>query len=269
MKRLFLDIETCPCIGSFWRPGYNISLSHENIEVQARIITAAYRWQGDKKVQALIWDEVDSKTKEPFGAFQQSDERLVKTLVPIMNKADEIVAHYGDGFDVPWIRTRAMFHGIVGGIWKTVDTKAWASKNFVLPSNKLDAIAKYLGIGTKIRTDYDLWRDITFRDDTKALDKMVRYNKHDVELLEEVFTYLSRYCEPHTHLGVLEGKPKWTCSRCGSRLVGRANTRVSKTGIIKHEMGCNECGGYYMINNAAYNLFAGIVKPKQGKRRFK
>lgn len=151
MKRLFLDIETCPCIGSFWRPGYNISLSHENIEVQARIITAAYRWQGDKKVQALIWDEVDSKTKEPFGAFQQSDERLVKTLVPIMNKADEIVAHYGDGFDVPWIRTRAMFHGIVGGIWKTVDTKAWASKNFVLPSNKLDAIAKYLGIGTKIR----------------------------------------------------------------------------------------------------------------------
>lgn len=268
MKRLFLDIETCPCIGSFWRPGYNVTLSHENIEVQARIITAAYRWQGEKKVQALIWDE-QKQGGGPFGPFNQSDERLVRTLVPVMNEADEIVAHYGDGFDVPWIRTRAMFHGVVGGIWKTVDTKAWASKYFFLPSNKLDAIAKYLGIGTKIRTEYDLWRDITFRDSSEALAKMVKYNKHDVELLEEVFHYLSKFCSPHTHLGVLEGKPKWTCPRCSGDTVHRVNIRASTTGTVKHEMHCRneQCGGYYMINNAAYNLFAGITKPRKYRKR--
>lgn len=266
MKRLFLDIETCPCIGSFWRPGYNITLSHENIEVQARIITAAWKWQGDKRVSAVIWDEGENK-KGPFSPFNQTDKFLVNTMVEEMNKADEIVAHYGDGFDVPWIRTRAMFHGIVGGVWKTVDTKAWASKYFVLPSNKLDAIAKYLGIGKKIRTEYDLWRDITFMDDVEALNKMVRYNKHDVDLLEKVFHYLSRYCSPHSHQGVMEGKPKWTCPRCGSANVRRANIKASAKGVVTHEMLCKDDGGYYMISNPAYNLFAGIVTHKRGRPR--
>jgi len=88
IKRLFLDIETCPCIGSFWRPGYKINLSHENIEVQARIITVAYKWQSDKKVSALIWDEGKGK-QGPFGAFNQSDGRIIETIIPVMNEADE------------------------------------------------------------------------------------------------------------------------------------------------------------------------------------
>src|SRR5260221_487937 len=106
IKRLFIDIETSPCIGSFWRPGYNINLSHKNIEVQARIITAAYKWGHEKKVHTLRWSNL--KKGKPFS---QSDQSIVEAIVPIMNNADEIVAHYGDGFDVPWIRTRAMYHG--------------------------------------------------------------------------------------------------------------------------------------------------------------
>ncbi len=262
IKRLFLDIETCPCIGSFWRPGYKINLSHENIEVQARIITAAYKWQDEKRVSALIWDEGKGK-QGPFGAFSQSDGQIIETIIPVMNEADEIVAHFGDGFDIPWLRTRAMFHGIITPLWKTVDTKFWSAKYFVLPSNKLDAITKYLGIGTKIRTDYDLWRDITFRNDADALSKMVRYNKHDVELLESVFERLRMYGPPHTHVGVLNDLPKWTCPRCGSAHVKRVHVMASTTGMIKHQMLCLDNGGYYTINNAAYNLFAGITKKRK------
>jgi len=148
-----------------------------------------------------------------------------------------------------------------------VDTKFWAAKYFVLPSNKLDAIAKYLGIGTKIRTDYDLWRDITFRNDTEALAKMVKYNKHDVELLESVFERLRMYGPPHTHVGVLNDLPKWTCSRCGSKNVKRVGIKASTTGMVKHEMQCNDDKGYYMINNAAYKLFDKIVKPRRYHKR--
>lgn len=245
IKRLFLDIETCPCIGSFWRPGYKINLSFENVEVEARIITAAYKWQGDKKVNALIWE----RNK---GLFKQSDEKVINALVPIMNQADEIIAHYGDFFDVPWIRTRALYHGILTGQWKTVDTKAWASKHFLLPSNKLDAIAKYLGIGKKIRTEYDLWRDITFKDDPVALAKMVRYNKHDVELLEQVYDRLQLYSPPPTHAGVFENKEKWTCPGCGNERVYHKHHTVSAMGTIKHEMYCGRCPRYFMINHAAY-----------------
>jgi hypothetical protein len=247
IRRLFIDIETSPCIGSFWRPGYNINLSHQNIEVQARIITAAYKWQHEKGVHACQW----SKPAKGI-PFSQDDKYVVQEIVNAMNQADEIVAHYGDGFDVPWIRTRALYHGIITGVWKTVDTKAWASKNFLLPSNKLDAIAKYLMIGTKIRTEYDLWRNITFADCQKSLAKMMKYNMHDVELLEQVWDRMRHWVPTSTHSGVYNGLPKYTCPECGRIPNKRQRPMVSTTGTVKHQMYCNVCPRYYTVNNAAY-----------------
>jgi len=247
IKRLFLDIETCPCIGSFWRPGYKVRLTGDNIETHARIITAAYKWQREPKVHALEWSR--PKKGDPFS---QSDEKLVQLLVPVLDEADEIIAHYGDGFDVPWIRTRALYHGIITGVWKTVDTKAWACKHFLLPTNKLDDIAQYLGLGKKLKTEYDLWRDITFKDDQKKLRRMIEYNKHDVELLEKVYDHLKRYSPPPTHAGVHEGKGKYTCPECGGNPKHRARPMTSATGTVKHQMYCGRCPRYYTINNAAY-----------------
>jgi hypothetical protein len=248
IKRLFIDIETSPCIGDFWRPGYNVTLTHKNIRVQARIITLAYKWQHEKKINTLVWSPL--KKGRPFS---QCDEKLVRKTVDVMNEADEIIAHYGDGFDVPWIRTRSLYHGIITGIWKTVDTKAWSSKYFILPSNKLDAIAQYLGIGEKIRTEYDLWESITWEDDQHALDKMSEYNVHDVELLEPVWDALQHYVPPPTHAGVHAGKEKWTCPECGAEPKRRQRPMVSATGMVKHQMYCGACRRYYMINNTAYN----------------
>jgi hypothetical protein len=248
MNRMFLDIETCPNVGLFWRTGHKVSIDHKSIIFPARIITAAWKWEGDKESHSLVWTPSQKQ-------FHESDEKLIQNLLPEMAKADEIVAHYGDGFDIPWIRGRALKHGLTCPIYKTVDTKAWSSRLFYLPSNKLDFLADYLKIGTKIRTDYDLWVDITVHRDKKALDKMVKYNIHDVELLEPVYQRLSDFGPVKTHSGVLNGDPKWTCARCGSKSVGRTHQHVSAAGTIKHQMRCKDCGKYYMISNKAYNDF--------------
>ncbi len=246
IKRLLIDLETSPAIGSFWRPGYNLRLTNDNIEIHARIITAAYKWQGEKKVHALVW-----KGK---GIGGQCDKNIIEGIVPVMNEADEIIAHYGDGFDIPWVRTRALYHGIVTGIWKTVDTHSWAKKLFLLPTNKLNDIAEYLGLGQKLPTDYDLWRKITFYDDAKALKHMVEYNQHDVELLEQVWEQLMVYAPPPTHAGVFDQKEKWTCPECGGDPSKKATTgrRASAAGTVKYQMYCGVCPRYYMINNTAY-----------------
>ena len=245
IKRLFLDIETCPNVGLFWRTGPKVSIDHKSILFPARIITAAYKWEHEKTAHAFTWT--------PGPQFHENDEQLVKSLVPVMAKADEVVAHYGDRFDLPWIRGRAMKHGIVCPAFKSIDTKAWSSRLFYLPSNKLDFLADYLGIGTKLRTEYDLWVDITFRQDKKALKKMVEYNIHDVELLEQVYHKLSDYGPVHTHVGVLEGKDKWSCARCGSENVKSVKKVVTAAGTLKFEMNCNDCNKYYMISNKAHN----------------
>jgi DNA polymerase elongation subunit (family B) len=99
LRRLFFDIETSPNVGFFWRPGHRISLSHENIIHERQIITVAWKWQGQKTVHHLAWDK------------DQNDKTLVTRFLKQMERADEIVAHFGDGFDIPWMRARALING--------------------------------------------------------------------------------------------------------------------------------------------------------------
>src|SRR3982751_5556673 len=176
MKRLFYDIETSPNIGLFWSAGYKIDVSHESIIKERAIITIAWKWQEEKKVHALAWDK------------RQDDKFMLQTFIRVANSADELVAHYGDRFDMPWIRTRCLFHGLDNlALCKTIDTKALASKNFYFNSNQLDYISKFLGGPGKIKTSYSLWKDILLNNCPKALRKMVIYNKRDVVELERVW----------------------------------------------------------------------------------
>lgn len=243
MKRLFLDIETCPNIGYFWSAGYKVDISYQQILEERRIITAAWKWEGKDKIHDIAWDN------------DRQDEKLVHKLTGVMNKADEIVAHYGNGFDLPWVRTRAMRHGIVVPNWKSIDTKAWSSNYFYLNSNKLDYLAQYLGLGAKIRTEYDLWKDATGgnnRQSKAAVEKMRTYNRMDVILLEKVFKVLSNYCPLPSHAGVMEGNARWSCPKCGGDNIAYCKPTVSKTGIVKHEMLCKDCPKYFVIPNVAY-----------------
>lgn len=246
MKRLFLDIETCPNVGFFWSAGYKVDISPAQILEERRIITVAFNWEGKNKIYVDSWDK------------NRDDAKLVGDITEVMNEADEVVAHYGDGFDIPWVRARAMFHGIVTPLWKSVDTKAWSSRYFYLNSNKLDYLAHYLGIGTKIRTDYDLWKDATKGSDKKskaAVNKMERYNKHDAYLLKPVHNTLSLYCPLHTHVGVLEGGERWSCQRCASEHVGHTHVLVSRVGAVTHQMHCKDCGKYYNVSQSTYKKF--------------
>jgi uncharacterized protein YprB with RNaseH-like and TPR domain len=223
-------------------------LSYEQIIEERRIITAAFNWEGKNKIYDFSWDK------------NREDAKLVEDLTGEMNEADEIVAHYGDGFDVPWVRTRAMKHSIVVPNWKSVDTKAWASRYFFLNSNKLDYLAKFLGIGTKIRTEYDLWKQATGGTDKQskaAVRRMCAYNRHDTALLKPVHTILSKYCPLHTHAGVQDGGERWSCQRCGSEHVGHIRMMVGRTGVTKHQMRCLDsgCGKYYMIPNVAFKAY--------------
>lgn len=247
MKRLHLDIETCPNICFVWSCGWRIDVPYSSILEERRIITAAWKWDGKSKIYDEKWDK------------NREDEKLVKNVTEVMNEADEIVAHYGDGFDLPWVRTRAMKHGIVVPYWKSIDTKAWSARYFFLNSNKLDYLAQFLGIGTKIRTEYDLWKDATKGSDKVsklAVDKMCRYNRHDTYLLEPVYDKLSLYCPLPTHAGVLMGNARYSCPKCGSETsIKYCKPTVSRSGIIKHEMLCKACPKYFVITNVAYKAW--------------
>ena len=64
--------------------------------------------------------------------------------------------------------------------------------NLYLPSNKLNDIAEFFGIGEKLSTNKDLWFDC-MAGDKKAWGLMEKYNKQDVVLCDELYTKLLPY----------------------------------------------------------------------------
>jgi predicted PolB exonuclease-like 3'-5' exonuclease len=244
LKRLFWDIETSMTVVYSWGVGFKLNIGHESIIKERKIICIGYKWEGDDKVTVLRWDE------------NQDDKQMLTEFLKVANEADELVAHNGDGFDMPWFRTRCIFHGLRPmPDYKTVDTCQWAKRYFYFQSNKLDYIAKYLGFGGKVHTTYGLWKEIVEHHCPEAMAKMCHYCGKDVVLLEKVWNKLREFVKPKTHAGVVQGRSKWTCAHCGSDHVTKSKTKVTAAGTVQHQMQCQECGGYTSINEAAFKTY--------------
>ena len=118
-KRLYFDIETSPNIGFFWQSGYKLNIGYQNILKERSIICICYKWEGDKEVHGLTWDK------------KQDDKKMLQDFIKIVDSADELVGHNGDKFDLAWIRTRCLFHGIqMFPNYVTIDTLKVARSKF-------------------------------------------------------------------------------------------------------------------------------------------
>jgi DNA polymerase elongation subunit (family B) len=234
IKRLFFDIETSPNIGLFWEAGYKKNIDYSNIIKERAIICICYKWQGEKITHGLHWDS------------KQDDKRMLIDFIKIANSADELVGHNGDRFDLAWIRTRCLFHGIdMFPSYTTIDTLKVARSKFRFNSNKLNYIAKFLGIGQKIQTDFNLWKGIVLEKDKEAMDKMVKYCKNDVILLEKVFSHLSVHIEPKTNVNSRLEDGRGNCPECGSNHIRIQQTKYVASGYKKVIYQCKSCYKYH------------------------
>jgi DNA polymerase elongation subunit (family B) len=233
-KRLFFDIETSPNIGFFWTAGFKLNITTDSIIKERAIICICYKWEEEKETHALYWDS------------KQSDKKMLETFIKVANEADELVGHNGDKFDLAWIRTRCLFHRIdMFPNYVTIDTLKVARSKFKFNSNRLNYIAQYLGIGQKIKTEYDLWKNIVLNKDKEAMDKMIKYCKMDVVLLEKVFKELSNHIPPKTHYGVAFGGDRGSCPECGSDELVKYNRRIMASGLVKIQYKCKTCNKFH------------------------
>lgn len=239
--RLFFDIETSPCVGYFWKPGYKLSISYENIIQESAIICICYKWEGDDKVHRLTWRN-------------GCDKAMLERFVKVADSAVEIIAHNGDKFDLPWIRTRCVHHRIpMFPEYSTVDTLKKSRGQFRFNSNRLDYIASYLGFGGKKDTGgFGLWKDV-MSGDRSALSTMVDYCEHDVRLLEKVYAEVEGYFRHKTHMGVQHGGYRHHCPRCGAEhTMKNGGHRVTAAGTIRQRMICVPCGKTWQMSEREY-----------------
>jgi uncharacterized protein YprB with RNaseH-like and TPR domain len=235
-RRLFFDIETSPNIGLFWEAGYKKNITTDNIIRERAIICICYKWEDEKEVYALQWDA------------KQNDKRMLEQFIAVANTANELVGHNGDKFDLAWIRTRCLFHGIdMFPNYQTIDTLKVARSKFRFQSNRLNYIAEFLGLGGKIKTEFNLWKDILLNKDKVAMEKMIKYCKKDVSLLEEVYKLLGNHIAPKTHYGVVFGQDRGSCPECGagSEDLIKNNSVVTATGLTRIQYKCKVCNKFH------------------------
>lgn len=244
LKVLIYDIETSYNIVKSWRIGYNLIINHNDIIEERKIICVSYKWLDEDIVYNLQWDK------------DKDDKFLLEQFIEVLNEADLIVAHNGDNYDLKFIKTRAIKHGLDMLIdYPQFDTLKVAKKKFNFNSNKLDYISAYLGFDNKIKTEMGLWDDIIFRKCPIAMDKMITYCNKDVELLEKVYNKLVYWEKPVGHAGVLQDKTKQTSPISGGLNLELVKTVTTNRGTIKRIMKDLDNGRLFEMSDTNYKKY--------------
>lgn len=230
-KILVFDIETFPHIGFTWG-----KYEQNVIRFKQETCIASF-------VAKWLDGPIISKGLPDYAGYRPGsydDKKLVKDLWSLLDEADIVVAHNGMDFDVKVCRARFLFHGLrPPSPFRVVDTKRVAKRVARFSSNKLDDLASHLGLGSKIKTDFDLWLGC-INGDKSSWDKMLKYNRHDVILLEKLYKTLLPWANTHPNLTLFGDVD---CPKCGSKhVVCRGTTTLTSGQYQRYQ--CQECGGW-------------------------
>ena len=231
-KILLLDIETTPCEGWFWNTGKQY-VTHEQIKKPWNVLSWGAKW--------LFSCEMMSDILTPKEAKEGNDKRVVTSMWDLLEKADVVIAHNGDNFDLPRLNTRFILNGLKPPRpYQSIDTLKIARKHFNFSSNRLDYLGKLMFNKGKIKTDYELWLRC-MSGHKESLNYMLKYNVKDVLLLEEVYLELRAWIKSHPNMGLYVEADEEVCPTCGNRELewgGYYSTGVSKFAAFR----CKNCG---------------------------
>lgn len=235
-KILIIDIETAPNIVYAWGL-YDQNISIDQIVQDGYMLCYTAKWLGSKD---YIYDSIFN-----YGGFKYKptdDYKIAVSAWKLMNEADIIIAHNGDHFDLKWFNTLFIKHGLKPvSTYKSIDTLKAAKNHFKFLSNRLDYIARTLGVGEKLKHEgISLWIKC-MKGDKDAWKKMEMYNKRDVQILENVYKKLRPFIKNHPNLSLYGNLTDITCTACNSKNVERRGYSFTSSGKFARFV-CKECG---------------------------
>lgn len=124
------------------------------------------------------------------------DKYLLKDLVTDILKFDRIVTWYGAKFDIPFIRTRCLYHKIpfpVFGERMHTDAYLIAKHKLKMHSNRLGAVAPFLGIPAKGHPlNPEVWLK-ALSGHKEALRFILTHNIEDIVSLRDTWHRINHY----------------------------------------------------------------------------
>ena len=138
----------------------------------------------------------DCITKEDLDT--DLDKRITKACINDLLKFERVVTHYGERFDLPYLRTRALYWGLdFPGAGEIVHTDVWkiARRKLCLSSNRQGVISEAINRKSlKTRIDSRHWIK-ALMGEKKALDYILDHNMKDVIDLEKNYNKLVKFAK--------------------------------------------------------------------------
>lgn len=211
---------------SLWPNSIPIQMVIEN----PRVLCFGARWVGSNKV--IFRSE-----------HHDGRDTMLAELHTLIDQADALLSWNGRSFDT----RHAMREFVEAGMTppstpKEIDLMRVAKARFKFPSNKLDFVAKTLGVGEKTQhTGFQLWIDCMAGDD-KAWNLMRKYQKQDVNLLIDLYEKMRPWIPNHPNVAVHDDLPDG-CPTCGSQNLQRRGPHVTAAGKFQRFQ-CQDCSAW-------------------------
>jgi uncharacterized protein YprB with RNaseH-like and TPR domain len=170
-KIAFLDIETSN-LKSNWGFVFSYCLKEDGKETIKRILTP-------EEIKTGVYDK-----------------NLLKQFCSDVRKFDRVIGYYSSRFDIPFLRTRAVYYELDFPIYKEVkhtDLYMIMKHKFCLHSKRLAVVADFFNIEAK---KHPMNPSVWFKamaGDKKALDWILVHNIEDVVTTEKLYHRVCDY----------------------------------------------------------------------------
>jgi hypothetical protein len=226
-KILMIDIETKPAQVYVWRAYGEQNIGVEQIIDAGSVICVGLKWLGHK--ETFLYSE-----------WRHGREDMLKEVHSALSSADAVVTYNGDKFDLPKLQGEFLLAGLGPTPPLTSIDVVKSVRRLGYFVNKLAFIGPFLGVGAKIKHEgFDLWVKVA-QGNKPAQDRMARYCKQDVKLLEALYLKVRPFIASHPHMGRVAGHE---CGACGSNNLqsrGHRRTKAFRTQRLQ----CQACGSW-------------------------
>lgn len=245
MKILGLDIETAPNTAHVW------GLFKQNIGINqildtGRVMCFAARWVGDARITFK-------------SEYHHGHKETVRAAHELLAEADAVLTYNGERFDLPTLNREFVKYKIKPPApYHSIDLFKVAKRKFRFASNKMDHLAKELGLTRKVSNrGHELWIDC-MNGKRAAWAEMREYNMGDVVTLEELYNAMLPWIDTHPNTPLFDGTDgKPSCPSCGSHKLQARGYQRTKTQVYQRFQ-CSGCGtwlrGRYTVAKGNRNV---------------
>ena len=230
MKILLLDIETAPNTAHVWGLwDQNIALNH--VMESSYVLCWSAKWLGKSEVMFS-------------SVYKDNEKSMLKKIHALLNEADAVIHFNGTKFDIPTLNKEFITHGMPPPApYKQMDLLKVVRTQFKFLSNKLDYIAKALGVGEKTKyISHMLWIRC-MEGDQSAWIEMEKYNKNDVIIMEKVYFKLIPWMKTHVNYSVFSDSGT-VCPNCGKANYQKRGYAFLALGKYQRYQ-CNACASWF------------------------